>query len=188
MGYDTDFYGRLNFTRRLTREELDEVDRILRAGQYDEDQPEIEEVIQREAERERVKRGGGPLVFVGSANAITRAQLRGCVVGPELSSANAAALRITDDGKGLEYCAEKSDEMVEAVNFIIANARRKIPDFGLKGSLFADTEFEPYHWLLKINSDGWAEQAPCRMTSLMHHNPRAYMRHLRWNWRRPSAW
>jgi hypothetical protein len=45
--------------------------------------------------------------------------------------------------------------LVEAVNFIIANGRQRIPDFGLKGSMFAETEFAPYHWLLKIDrTDG----------------------------------
>jgi hypothetical protein len=66
------------------------------------------------------------------------------------------ALKIA--GNGLVYCSEKSYEMVESVNFVIANARRKIPDFGLKGALRAVTEFEPHLWWLKIADDGWARQ------------------------------
>jgi hypothetical protein len=57
----------------------------------------------------------------------------------------------------------------------IAEIRREIPDFGLRGSLFSDTESEPYYWLLKINVEAGAEQIPCAFTKLLPHSPRAYM-------------
>jgi len=53
--------------------------------------------------------------------------------------------------------------MVEGLNFIIANARRKIPDFGLTGSMHACTEFAPYNWDIKIGKDGWAKQVPIKL-------------------------
>ena len=52
-------------------------------------------------------------------------------------------LTISDDEKGLIYCSEKTYSMIEELNRIIKDARKAIPDFGLKGKLAADTEFEP---------------------------------------------
>jgi hypothetical protein len=54
--------------------------------------------------------------------------------------------------------------------------------------MFAETEFAPYHWLLKIGPDGWAMQQPCRMTRALVYSPRRYTEHLRLNWRSPSVW
>jgi hypothetical protein len=188
MGYDTRFYGRLEFNRRLTREELGWLQKVRKAGRFGRDEPEIEAAVMDQAEARRSERGAGPLLFDAVDGADLRAEMRGFIVGKNLSPHNAEDLRITSDGAGLEYCSEKSYNMVEGVNFIVANARLKIPGFGLQGSLFADTEFEPYRWLLKIGADGWAHQEPCRITELLRHDARAYMRHVRWNWRKPSVW
>jgi hypothetical protein len=88
----------------------------------------------------------------------------------------------------VQHCGQKTYSMVEAVNFILANGRARIPDFGLTGSLFAETEFRPYHWLVKIGPDGWAMQQRCRMTRAIAYSPRRYAQHLRWNLRKPSVW
>jgi len=32
--------------------------------------------------------------------------------------------------------------------------------------LHAETELEPYRWLLKINDQGWAKQVPCDLKDL----------------------
>ena len=56
------------------------------------------------------------------------------------------------------------------------------------GHTSAETEFAPYHWLLKIGPDGWAMQQPCRMTRALVYSPRRYTEHLRLNWRSPSVW
>ena len=70
---------------------------------------------------------------------------------------------ITDDKLGLKYNeGEKSYRMIEGLNFIIANAKRKIPDFGLTGSMRANTELPPYVWDIRIGKDGWAKQVPIR--------------------------
>ena len=63
---------------------------------------------------------------------------------------------MSDDGRGLVYRSEKTYDIVAGINFIIVNARTRVPDFGLTGMLTADTEFEPYHWFVKIGSDGMA--------------------------------
>jgi hypothetical protein len=76
----------------------------------------------------------------------------------------ADAMRVLEDG--LVYAGEKTYDLVSGMNFIIENARRRIAGFGLKGQLYAETEFEPYEWLLKINSEGWAEQVPCDFDAL----------------------
>jgi hypothetical protein len=115
-----------------------------------------------------------------------RAQLQG-FIAPK-GWPQSIDLRITYDRRDLRYCAEKTYTMVEAVNFIIANGRERIRDFGLKGSLFAETEFRPHHWLAKIGPDGWAMQQRCRMTRALAYSPRRYAQHLRWNWHRPSVW
>ena len=188
MRYDTRFYGKLEFTRRLGIYELFELNKVLLAGRYDDEDAAVERFVKAQAYKERAERGGGAVVFDPVDGASLRAQMRGFITSEQLLSHNAGALRISEDGCGLKYYSEKSYQMVQAVNFIIANGRERIADFGLKGSLFADTEFEPYHWLLKIDTDGCARQYPCRMTALLRHDPRAYLKHLRLNWQRPSVW
>jgi hypothetical protein len=68
---------------------------------------------------------------------------------------------MTVEKDGLVYASEKSDDLVPGINCIIANARQLMPDFGLREQLYAETEFEPYRWILKINDQGWAEHVPC---------------------------
>jgi hypothetical protein len=160
MGYDTYFAGVLEFTRRLTQDELAWVQKVLIAGQYHDHDPETEIALRHEGKTEREARDGGPLMYPGHNNADFRAMRRGFVVHEGVSAGNAGDLNIAEDGRGLEYRSEKSYYMVEAVNFVIANAKQRIPDFGLKGQLVANTEFEPYDWLLKISEDGWAHQVP----------------------------
>jgi hypothetical protein len=182
MGYDTNFWGTLKFTHRLSKLELQSVEEIINAGH--DSTPEIDAVIEREREQRR-KPGRAEFIDVGR-EIMRRAELQG-FIAPK-GWPGYIDLCITDDRRGLRYCAEKTYDMVEGVNFIIANGRTRIPEFGLKGSLFAETEFAPYHWLLKIGPDGWAMQQPCRMTRAIAYSPRRYAQHLRWNWRRPSVW
>ena len=182
MGYYTQFWGSLRFTRRLTESELHTVEAIIDAGQTS--TPEIDAVIQRE-HKERQKPGHAEIIEVGK-EIMRRAELQG-FIAPK-GWPDYIDLRITHDRRGLCYCAEKTYTMVESVNFIIANGRQRIPDFGLKGSMFAETEFAPYHWLLKIGPDGWAMQQPCRITRAIAYSPRRYAHHLRRNWHRPSVW
>jgi hypothetical protein len=182
MGYDTNFWGTLKFTRRLTEPELQSVEAIIDAGHTS--SPEIDAVIEREREQRR-EPGRAEFIHVGR-EIMRRAELQG-FIAPKGWPAY-IDLCITDDRRGLRYCAEKTYDMVEGVNFIIANGRQRIPDLGLKGSLFAETDFAPYRWLVKIGPDGWAVQQPYRMTRAIAYSPRCYAQHLRWNWRRPSVW
>jgi hypothetical protein len=101
----------------------------------------------------------------------------------------ACHLRISDDKTGLVHCSEKTYDMIGGVNFIIANGRAKIPGFGLKGSLYASTEFEPYDWLVKINDEGWAYQEKCDPIALWDHDKRAYLELIQSDlaWRRREA-
>jgi hypothetical protein len=69
---------------------------------------------------------------------------------------------ITSDGHGLFYSTEKSYQLVDSTNQLIRRVRQTIPDFALKGQLHAETEFEPYWWILRIGDDGWARQIPVR--------------------------
>jgi hypothetical protein len=164
MGRYADFYGKLEFNRPLTDEELLTLNRILGAGRTS--SPEIRQTITRNAEQRRAARGGGPLWFDAGTTAEIAASMQGFISGKGLSPDYAADLRITDDRSGLVHCSEKTYDMVAGVNFIIANARREIPAFGLKGYLFGKTEFEPYEWLVTINRDGRAEPMPCRLEAL----------------------
>jgi hypothetical protein len=64
MGYQTDFYGTLQFTRKLTPEELSTLNAIISAARHSDD-CEVPEALQRQAEAARVieRDGNGPLVF-----------------------------------------------------------------------------------------------------------------------------
>lgn len=166
MGYETNYYGKLEFTRELTREELSALDKIINAALFRD--PEIFDATKRQAEATRAieRDGKGALVFDPCEGADLRAGFLNLITGEHLSPHDATSLRISADGSGLEYCSEKTYDMIGGVNFIIANGRERIPGFGLKGSLYASTEFEPYTWLVEINKQGWAEQVPCKMEDL----------------------
>ena len=146
--------------------------------------PEIEAIIEREREQRR-QPGRAEIIYAGK-EIMRRAQLQG-FIAPKGWPGSSIDLCIAADGRGLQYCAEKTYTMVEAVNFIIANSRARNPDFGLRGSLFAETEFAPYHWLGKIGPDGWAVQQPCRITRAIAYSLRRYAEHLRLNWTRPAT-
>jgi len=174
MGYETHFYGKLEFTRELTREELSTLDRIINAAELDSD--EVFEAVNRQAEATRAieRDGKGPLVINAREGADLRAAFQNLITGEGLSPQYASSLYIADDGTGLMYGSEKTYDMIAGVNFIIANGRERIPGFGLKGSLYASTEFEPYTWLVKINEQGWAEQVPCKMEDLPPEDQQKY--------------
>jgi hypothetical protein len=176
MGYQTDFYGRLNFKKKLTKEQLRWIATVIDAGDYKAESDVLEEndveaAVWEDARRNQIP--GCALVF-GNSPAV-RADARGFIVGEDLSPAYARHMVITPDKKGLAYGAEKGYDMVAGVNFIIANARLMIPDCGLEGSLFALTDFEPFEWLLKIGADGWAIQEPCDANDLWNADRRAFL-------------
>ena len=117
---------------------------------------EISNAVWARADAERDAKGGGATIFSGPDAAELAAKTQGFIVGEGLSANYAAHLRVSDDRRGLVYCCEKTYDMVSGVNFIIANARMRIPDFRLTGELAAHTEFEPYGWFVKIGGDGMA--------------------------------
>lgn len=158
MGYSTYFYGKLEFTRHLTRRERADVETVLNA--WDSWTPEIRDAIWQRAEADRAARGGGPTMIHAPWRSELAANMSGFVVGEGLSAFYAGDLRVSDDRTGLVHSAENSYRMVEAVNFIVVNAKVLIAGFGLKGELCACTEFEPYYWCLKIGKDGFAYQEP----------------------------
>jgi hypothetical protein len=123
MGYETNFYGKLKFTRRLDDAELATFEQFLKGH----------------------------------------------------DTGFRADFSIAPQKDGLVYTSEKTYDLVSEVNFIIENSQRLIPGFGLKGSLFADTEFEPHYWLLKIGPDGDAFQEPCKIDDLWSHSKREYL-------------
>jgi hypothetical protein len=90
----------------------------------------------------------------GPVIAEVTARMSGFIVGDGLSAIYAADLRLSDDRRGLVYASEKTYDMIAGVNFIIVNARTRIPDFRLQGTMAADTEFKPYIWFVKIGKDG----------------------------------
>lgn len=157
MGRYTHFHGQLDFSRLLSRAELDILGQVIEAGSESSDA--IEAAISAQAEAKRA--GRGPLMFHGPDMAQTAARMGGWIVGDGLSPHYAMAMRISDDRRGLVYASEKTYDMVGGLNFIIANARARIPGFGLTGTLAADTEFAPYTWFVRIGPDGNAYGEPC---------------------------
>ena len=154
MGHFTYYTGRLDFTRPLNRAELDWIEKIICAGSgFRAASKEIEAILDKEREEAR-QRGNKALFFNMPAEAARRAELQG-FIAPK-GNPGCIDYVLTDDMRGLKYCDG------EGLNFIIANARRKIPDFGLTGSIHASTEFAPYNWHIKIGKDGWAKQVPVR--------------------------
>jgi hypothetical protein len=154
MGYDTHFHGMLEFTRPMAASELAWIERVTEAGH---DWPqEVVDAVWGRAEATRNARGGGPAIVHGPSAAELAARMQGFITGEGLSANYACALRISDDKRGLVYAAEKTYDMIAGVNFIIVNARTRIPDFGLKGMMAADTEFEPYLWFVKLGNNGMA--------------------------------
>jgi hypothetical protein len=157
MGYETHFFGRLEFTRELSKSELAWIEEIINA-RHAEITEEMDAILH--SEREARRRPGGPLIHDGPREASRHTELLGFIApkGPP----GYIDYVITEDRKGLQYAdTEKSYTMIEGLNFIIANARRRIPDFGLTGQMTAETEFAPYRWFLKIGPDGWAAHEPC---------------------------
>ena len=75
MGYDTNFWGTLKFTRRLTAPELETVEAIISAGYTS--TPKIEAVIEREREQRR-KPGRAEIINVGN-EIMRRAELQGFI-------------------------------------------------------------------------------------------------------------
>ena len=203
MGYETHFYGRLNFTRELSESDLGWIEEIINA-QHAEITLKIERILhwERQARRFRffLQRGFrlGPTIHHGRNEASRQMELLG-FIAPK-GAPGYIDYVITEDRKGLQYAdTEKSYTMIEGLNFIIANARRRIPDFGLTGQMRAVTEFTPYRWTIQIGKDGWAKQVPpagpvAEDPSNDRHSPRRttrpmrrYFGHLRRNWRRPSV-
>ena len=160
MGYYTYFTGRLDFTRPLNKAEIGWIQEIIDAGNGELPTTEaIEAIIDKEREEKRVP--GQALIVDLPAEIARCAELLGFIAPKGMPEYVDYVL--TRDRRGLEYAdTEKSYTMIEGLNFIIANARRKIPDFGLKGSMLAHTEFAPYNWHIKIGKDGWATQVPVR--------------------------
>lgn len=76
MDQDKAFYGRLEFTRRLTAEELGVVERIIHAGDCSDD-PGIQAAVEMQAIRRADRRGSPEPVFDAEENADLRARLRG---------------------------------------------------------------------------------------------------------------
>jgi hypothetical protein len=154
MGYNTHFEGILKFTRPMTPDELAWIERITDAGHNW--TPEISNAVWARADAERNARSGGPRMVSGPDAAELAAKMQGFIIGKGLSADYAVHLCISDDRRGLVYCCEKTYDIVGGINFIIVNARTRIPDFGLTGTLVAHTEFEPYHWSVKIGCNGMA--------------------------------
>lgn len=68
-------------------------------------------------------------------------------------------LEFTDDFSGLQWSgAEKTYGMVDCVNLIISEARKKWPEFGLRGSLLAQGKDTEDRWTLVIGDDGLARR------------------------------
>lgn len=68
-------------------------------------------------------------------------------------------LQVSKDRLGIQRDnSEKFYKAVEAVNFVIDNVRREIPDFGLTGQLQAQGEEIGDHWFLTISDDGFAKK------------------------------
>lgn len=104
------------------------------------------------------------------ARRLTDAELRWItneqnVIGMRLFSAN---------NKGITYTSEKTYDMVGLINHIIIEARKGIPDFGFKGVLAANTDFEPHLWFLKIGENGLAYAEPTNREDFLAFRRKVY--------------
>jgi len=85
-----------------------------------------------------------------------------CRDHPEWEDAEGLAyidLELSADFTGLKWNgAEKTYNMVDVINLIIVNMKKDFPDFGLKGSLFAQGEEFDDVWRLCFNEDDFAEK------------------------------
>ena len=67
-------------------------------------------------------------------------------------------LEFNEDFSGLRWNGmEKTYDMVNVVNMIIANTRKSIPDFGFTGMLNAQGEDYNDRWTLTFDKKGWAK-------------------------------
>lgn len=74
-------------------------------------------------------------------------------------------LELTDDFCGLRWNgAEKTYDLDQLVNVVIAQMRMKWPDFGLIGSLTAQGEDVQDRWMLTIGDDGLAHKTKLGIT------------------------
>jgi hypothetical protein len=123
-GYGTACEGRLKLTRRLSEGELAWVEEVLAtgcwgagrwaAGRWKDDESDTEAALTQEAEAKNDARCGGPRIFHVPDHADFRAQRRGFIVRAGMDAHKAGDLRITDGGRGLEYCSDKSYRMVNS--------------------------------------------------------------------------
>jgi hypothetical protein len=118
-GYGTACEGRLKLTRRLSEGELAWVEEVLAtgcwgAGRWKDDESDTEVALTQEAEAKNDARCGGPRICHVPDHADFRAQRRGFIVRAGMDAHKAGDLRITDGGRGVEYCSEKSYRMVNS--------------------------------------------------------------------------
>lgn len=74
-------------------------------------------------------------------------------------------LELTDDFSGVKWDgSEKTYGMDEAVNLIIREMRKEVPDFGFTGTLSAQGERFDDRWQLVINANGLAEKQDIVLT------------------------
>jgi hypothetical protein len=178
MGAQTDFYGKLKFTQRLEHHELAWLEWVIAAdlnygtltrSDYMKEFKTSGRAWDNKMDNERpfelcdvAMRADGFVMLEGSGSA--------------------GDMRISDKEDGLVYASEKTYDLVAGINYIIANARRCVPDFGLRGALYAETDYEPYTWLLKINDQGWAEQVPCHLDELPLEDQKMYQVEIKRRW------
>lgn len=84
--------------------------------------------------------------------------------GTEQFARDLAYFNLERTETGLQWDGEeKSYNMVENVNLILGNMRKRWPEFGLTGSMEAHGEEYGDVWLVEIQGDGWAHEVPCRI-------------------------
>ena len=84
-------------------------------------------------------------------------------------------LVLNDDFSGLEWDSgtEKNHGMVDAVNYIIEDMRRKWPGFALKGELLAQGEDAKDRWILKVDG-GMAVKKPVKLKGVERQCPECH--------------
>lgn len=114
----------------------------------------------------------GELRFTSEATASQLAELNtilgeDCREHPGWATTDAGYidLELNDDFTGIRWNgAEKTYEMVECVDVVIRQMRKKWPDFGLSGSMAARGEDVDDRWVLTIGEDGFAHKKKIALT------------------------
>lgn len=130
MGYNTKFQGELKFTTPITGPDIAFLKSIL--GEDCRDHPEWGTTYDK-MHVYRYEKNYSSLTYIN--------------------------LDLTDDFNGLRWNeTEKTYDLVDKANLVIALMQERVPEFGVTGVLSAQGEEFDDRWELFIDDDGWAHR------------------------------